>query len=596
MLSYFKRVFSLDYRSLALMRMFIGLTLLADLVQRSHSLTSHYTDLGVLPRTNLLSIWNESGFWSLYFMNGSTVFTAIMFFVSAIFAIMLVVGYKTRIAIVASFFLLISLHVRNPIVLQGGDVALRVILFFMMFLPLGQRMSIDTIVGDTKYPAKKEFFSAATVGYVVQFLIIWTMTGFLKNGAPWVSSATAVAMALHLESFVTNFGIWLRSFDSILYFITTATLIVERYVFILFLTPIQRDMGRLFGLILTTILIVGFNLSFRLGLFGMIMFSISLGLLPGYFWDHIIRPLRKYLSLKSHSGMSIFYDGDCSFCSRISRVTAGALLLHPDTKITFSGSDKDAYNTMHSAHSWVVRDYNGISYTGFRAFVALMQSAFFYRIIAPVFLIMPIQYIGEAVYRMVAHNRPMTCTVDTGAEMIIPRNKKVQRLGEIVVYIMLGLVIFWNVTFFPGFSGIKKPKLVEKILFSVRLDQRWNMFAPYPTTEDGYFVIPGVLRDGSTVDIYSGNPIVDYSKPNKMAWIYKDQRWQKYLMNLWLKDYSNYRLGYGQYLCRQWNSNNMYEKNLMTFEIFYMLEETDINTLKESSPEPVSIWQHHCFD
>ncbi len=592
MLSYFKRIFSLDYRSLAIMRMFIGLTLLADIIQRTRSLTAHYADAGVLPRSGLLSIWNESGFWSIYFLNGSPLFVAIIFFVTAVFAVMMIVGYKTRIATIASFFLLISLHVRNPIVLQGGDVALRVILFFMMFLPLGQRMSVDTIVGEAKYPKEKEYFSPASIAYVIQFLIIWTMSGFLKTGAPWVTNATAVAMALHLESFVTNFGMWLRSIDSAMYFITTATLIIERYVFVLFITPVQRDMGRLAGLILTTTLIIGFNLSFRLGLFGMIMFSISLGLLPGYFWDHIIMPLRKIASSKSQKGMTIFYDGDCSFCSRISKVTAGMLLLHPETKIIFSGSDPEAYSTMHSAHSWVVRDHNGVSYTGFRAFVALMQSAFFYRIFAPVFLLTPIMYIGENIYRMVAHNRPMTCSVDMPDKPIKKQNK---RIKNIFIIVMLGFVVVWNISSLPSYSRYKKPKFIEKSLLIFRLDQKWNMFAPYPTTEDGFFVMPGVLRDGSSVDIYSGSTNISYLKPQNMAWIYQNQRWQKYLMNLWLKDFSNYRLGYGQYLCREWNAHNIHEKNLMTFEILYILEETDINTLKESEPVPVSIWQHQCF-
>ncbi len=67
-------------------------------------------------------------------------------------------------------------------------------------------------------------------------------------------------------------------------------------------------------------------------------------------------------------------------------------------------------------------------------------------------------------------------------------------------------------------------------------------------------------------------------------------------MNLWLKDYSEYRLGYGRYLCRTWNDAHPYEKNVMTFSIIYMLEETDLETVTEKPIIPTTIWNHHCFE
>jgi hypothetical protein len=43
------RPFSMDLRGLALLRIGLGLVVLADLAQRSVMLTAHYTDQGVLP-------------------------------------------------------------------------------------------------------------------------------------------------------------------------------------------------------------------------------------------------------------------------------------------------------------------------------------------------------------------------------------------------------------------------------------------------------------------------------------------------------------------------------------------------------------------
>lgn len=596
MLSYFKKIIALDYRSLATLRIFVGITIFLDLIQRSYSLTAHYTDKGVLPRTELFHLWNEPAFWSIYHLNGTALFTGIIFIIAGVFAVMMILGYRTRLAVISSFILLISLHSRNPMVLQGGDVALRCILFFMMFMPLNKRFSLDAILGNVSSSKEKEFISPIGAVYLIQFLLIWVMSGVFKTGTPWVTDFTAVSMALQLDSFTTNFGNLLRTMPEMMRYFTMITIVIERYVFITFLMPIYNGFFRFLGLILFTVLIIGFNASFRLGLFGMIMFSISLGLLPGFFWDKILFKIHRFFSNKSKYGMTIFYDGDCGFCSRMANATRKILLLHPDTIVVTASTDEAAKKLMHTAHSWVVRDYNGYSYTGFRAFVVLMQSAFLYRIIAPIFLLQPIMYIGEIIYRSVAHNRPMKCVVYPTQIKKDLFHKNIEKITFVFIISIGLLIFFWNLKGLPQYSEKFKSKFIRNSLMVFRLDQKWNMFSPYPTLEDGWYVIPGVLRDDTVVNVYTGSTNVTYDKPNLASYSYQNQRWQKYLMNLWLKDYSKYRLGYGQYLCREWNKNNSYEKNLMTFKIIYMLEATDFNTLRETIPEPVVIWEHQCFN
>ena len=66
-------------------------------------------------------------------------------------------------------------------------------------------------------------------------------------------------------------------------------------------------------------------------------------------------------------------------------------------------------------------------------------------------------------------------------------------------------------------------------------------------------------------------------------------------MNIWLSDYSDYRLAYGQYLCRKWNRNQPYESQLLEFDIIFMLEETQLDG-REKIPEKQTIWEHWCFE
>lgn len=591
MISFAKKIFALDYRSLALLRIAVGLTLIFDLAQRAGSLFAHYTDGGVLPRSELFRLWNENAFASVYHINGSPLFAGILFLVAGIFGVMLVVGWRTRLATIVSFILLISLHNRNPLVLQGGDVALRVILFWMMFLPLARSMSIDAILGRVpKAVPESQYVSWAGAAYLIQFLLVWTMSGFLKNGAPWADTHTAVGMALSLEMFTTGFGQWMKNLKLFLPYLTIGTLAVERFAFLLFFVPSKSLWPRFYGVLLFALLVIGFNLSFRLGLFGMIMISISLGLLPRVFWDKIVYPIGRAIARKSLPGVTIFYDGDCGFCFRTVQALKKILFLHPDTRIAVATEDEAAEALMIRANSWVVRDNRGQDHFGFRAFAALAQSSFVWRFPVPVLLFRPIAAIGEYVYRLVSHNRPLVCSpADSGRDDNRPRPGR-----DVFVAGMLVLVVLWNIHTFPGSRIQKFPPIFEKLLLIFRLDQKWNMFAPYPTTEDGFYVIPGSLRDGSSVDLYTGGP-VSYEKPAHMAWTYKDQRWQKYLMNLWLQSFEAYRLGYGQYICRQWNQENPFEKQVVDFSILYVLEETDMNTLKEGPLRPITIWQHSCF-
>ena len=117
--------------------------LLCDLAGRARFLRVHYTDEGVLP-LDVLTPSASSWTFSLYWLDGSFAFTATMFGIAAIFALMLLVGWRTRLATVASWALLLSLHYRNIPLCSAGDLIFRLLLFWAMFLPLGACASVDS--------------------------------------------------------------------------------------------------------------------------------------------------------------------------------------------------------------------------------------------------------------------------------------------------------------------------------------------------------------------------------------------------------------------------------------------------------------------
>ncbi|MCA9397007.1 MAG: hypothetical protein KC649_07525, partial [Candidatus Omnitrophica bacterium] len=166
--------------------------------------------------------------------------------------------------------------------------------------------------------------------------------------------------------------------------------------------------------------------------------------------------------------------------------------------------------------------------------------------------------------------------------------------GNVIAAGMLVIIIFWNWSTLPEKKN-HLPIPVQRIALRLGLDQRWSMFAPYPRTADGWFVMPGQLRDGTTVDIRTGKP-VNWEKPKNYAASIPSDRWRKYYENYaYGNDFNDFRMDYGKYLCREWNSSHPYQKQLMTYKI-EMKREDELPNYKTSKPRDVHFWTHYCFD
>ncbi len=211
-MSTIKDVFGIDLRTLALFRVCLGLWLIVDLIIRAGHLTAHYTDFGVLPRAEAISHISP---WrlSIHLINGSTAFQAILFILAGVFALCLVLGYRTRIATIVSWVLLLSLQNRNPILLQGGDNLALMLLFWGMFLPLGARFSIDEALNSRTEAVPNSFASVATMAILVQCMSVYFFSAFLKSGPEWMPDGTAVYYALHVDRFASPLAVWFRQFD-----------------------------------------------------------------------------------------------------------------------------------------------------------------------------------------------------------------------------------------------------------------------------------------------------------------------------------------------------------------------------------------------
>lgn len=280
-------VFAIDLRSLAVFRIAIATLILIDLLTRAGDLTAHYTDHGVWPveaARRRLPIWG----FSLHLFNGTAEFQAILFLITGAFALAMLVGYHTRLVTPIVWLLTLSLHRRNPQVLQGGDHVLRMLLFWSMFLPLGNRYGIDAYRNRCSRHASCSIRSMSAVAILLQVCVIYWFAGLLKSRTTWYLQGDGVYYVLMLDRYVTPIGKWLLDVDPILLkLLNYSTLGLELLGPLLALSPIAKGPTRC-GIIMAFWLFhLGMGLCLELWLFGYICSAAWLLFIPSWFWERL---------------------------------------------------------------------------------------------------------------------------------------------------------------------------------------------------------------------------------------------------------------------------------------------------------------------
>ena len=97
-----RRRLGIDTRALAAFRVALGLVVLVNLAARTRDLRAFYTGDGAVPLSAVQGYTTLSRY-SLYALSDSFAFVGFLFAVTAVFAVALVIGYRTRLASVGVF-------------------------------------------------------------------------------------------------------------------------------------------------------------------------------------------------------------------------------------------------------------------------------------------------------------------------------------------------------------------------------------------------------------------------------------------------------------------------------------------------------------
>ncbi|AKD02554.1 HTTM domain-containing protein [Pontibacter korlensis] len=279
---YLRKVFTVDLRALAVMRIWLAGIVLIDLAIRATDIEAHYSNLGVLPLHVLhRHVWLPQ-FFSLHALSGLWQFQLVLFIVAAIFAFCMLLGYKTRISTIATWLLLLSLQNRNPLIAQGGDDLLRMLLFWGIFLPWGRFYSADAVQARKQGIVHQQtnHFSTATMAYVLQVGLVYFCTALLKDSPEWHTEGTALYYALSLDQILMPVGRLIYPYPELLRVLTLAAYYTELLLPFLLLIPFFNNFFRMVVVLVLVGFHIGISLTLFVGLFYLINIASVAGLLP----------------------------------------------------------------------------------------------------------------------------------------------------------------------------------------------------------------------------------------------------------------------------------------------------------------------------
>ena len=282
---------AIDLRSLAVFRMGIGLSVLVDTVVRAFDLVELYTDDGVWPRELLRAEDGPAVALSAhYWASTDPRLQAALFGLAALSGLALALGWRTRAATLACWYLVSSVQIRQPLAYMGGDSILRLMLFWSLFLPLGARFSLDRTQGRAE-PRPDRLVSMATAAMLLQVCFVYWFTGLQKYGSLW-ESGEAGSFILQRNLYVTALGVRLREYTDLLVPLTWASRVLERFGPFLAFVPYYTGAFRM----LTIVLFWGFHLGLasvlNIGLFPLFSMVAWLPFVPAEMWQRVGIPTR----------------------------------------------------------------------------------------------------------------------------------------------------------------------------------------------------------------------------------------------------------------------------------------------------------------
>jgi hypothetical protein len=289
-----------DARSLGVARVYLGLLLMADLLRRVPGIRTWYSNDGLLP--NHLLLWHPGADYqfSLFFLASHFHEAVALFLACGCVFVAFLAGYRTRLFHLLSLVCICSLHSRLILFDDGSETTTRLLVFWTLFLPMGQRYSVDALLRRDRQKdasVSSSVVSLAVLAILLQLAFIYVFNALHKTGTTW-RTGSAVHYVLHQDRIVTWLGLLVRNHltpgaSRVMSWSAVAT---EAVLPLLILSPFKTKYTRRAAVVLGIGLHLAFAALLNLGMFSFNMIGFFLLLPSAEDWQSLerFRPGRRY--------------------------------------------------------------------------------------------------------------------------------------------------------------------------------------------------------------------------------------------------------------------------------------------------------------
>jgi hypothetical protein len=301
-----------DRRTLGFSRILLGFFLLMDVCHRGRVWLDMYSSIGVLPTPLNLERPQAYGAFTIFNAFNTPAELRVLWAVMAVNAFCLMIGYRTKVAQMLAFVLHIGMNGRVLLIENGGYVVNNLLLLWTMFLPLGDRFSVDALVASLRRRKEVdaaelndrsdmlapgiERFHTTFLGVVltIQIGAIYYFNVIHKTGPSW-RDGTAVHYVLYVDRMATPLVSHIRDYvpNAAIFFMTRATMFFEAAIPVLLLQPLAQAWSRRGVIFMMCTLHLAFGTTFVLGPFAWSCCLFSTLLFTRDDWEVAILTMRR---------------------------------------------------------------------------------------------------------------------------------------------------------------------------------------------------------------------------------------------------------------------------------------------------------------
>ncbi|MCE0497596.1 MAG: HTTM domain-containing protein [Methylacidiphilales bacterium] len=212
-----------------------------------------------------------------------------------LFSIFLILGFFSRLSSIFCWFGVIAVQQANPHILYGADRLLHLLLYWSIFLPLGETGSVDAWLFKKRAPRLLLTDRWGAWGITGQICFVYWFTALARTDPVWTQNRNALFYALNIDYLTSAWGAYMLHFPVLLRWLTTITLYLEFLGPFLLFVPLQRDRFRLAAVVLfLSFHLIGMQFLLRIGYFPWVCATAWLIFIPGFFWNTLTGPIGRY--------------------------------------------------------------------------------------------------------------------------------------------------------------------------------------------------------------------------------------------------------------------------------------------------------------